>query len=95
MLCRGEQMQKFSHMEIIRGKQHKVKTGLFLSWQADSNKWWKHMMLIIPSEVQWNTTAILQNGLHDINRPDILERFFRDSLPRTFLMIFELLFPIS
>ena len=47
-------------------------------------------------QTQWNTTAILQNGLHVINRHNIyFERCFRDFLPTIFLMILTLLFPVS
>ena len=28
-------------------------------------------MLIIASEIQWNTTSVLKNGLQDINRPNL------------------------
>ena len=57
--------------------------GLCTSWQGYSNTWRKHKILIIDSKIQWIITAILKNGLQDINRSDIRDRYqdIRDSVP--------------
>ena len=60
-----------------------------------SNKWRKHKILIIASQMQWNTRAILKNELQDISGPNLYLRSFRDSLLRNALMILALLLPVS
>ena len=45
-------------------------------------------MLITAFWTQWNTTAILKNGLQDINRPHL---HLRNAIPRNFLILILIL----
>ena len=72
MLCTGE--KKFPYIQVIRGKRYRVKTGVFTCWQGYSNKWRTHKILIITPSIQGNPTAILSNGLQDINKPNLYLR---------------------
>ena len=51
--------------------EQRKKTGLFTSWQGYGNKLRKHNTLITDPLTQWNSTAILKDGLQHINRPNL------------------------
>ena len=57
--------------------------------QYHSNKLKKHKILIIASCIWWNPTAILKNGLQDINRPTL---YLRDVSGITFTAVFVMFY---
>ena len=56
-----------------------------------SNKWKKQKILIIASYILWDPTAILKNGLQDINRPNL---YLRDVSGIVFTIVFVTTFYI-